>query len=130
MKRAGRNPYYINIKQNKGPPATYTVNELLKSHNHEVLKLPSYHCDLNPIEKKWSLVKRRVAEKNLEQNPKNIVKDTEDVFASVTPDWAIQYKHVEHLEDEYFKNVIDEEMDRFIIFNQHNYNSLLKKIYR
>nr|XP_004932428.2 uncharacterized protein LOC101736207 isoform X1 [Bombyx mori]XP_012551118.1 uncharacterized protein LOC101736207 isoform X1 [Bombyx mori]XP_037867233.1 uncharacterized protein LOC101736207 isoform X1 [Bombyx mori] len=81
---------YNLIKQNKGPP-TYAVNELLKSHNHEVLKLLPYHCDLNPIEKIWSLVQRRVAEKNLEQNPKNSVKLTEDALASVTPeDWAIQ----------------------------------------
>lgn len=105
------------IKQNRGPP-TYAVDELLKSHNHEVLKLPPYHCDLNPIEKIWSLVKRRVAEKNVAQDPKEIVKLTEDAFESVTSqDWASQCKHVEHLEDEYFKNdrLIDEETDRFII---------------
>lgn len=105
------------IKQNKGPP-TYAVDELLKRHNHEVLKLPPYHCDLNPIEKIWSLVKRRVADKNVAQNTKEIVKLTENAFASITPeDWSKQCKHVEHIEDEYFRNdrLIDEETDRFII---------------
>ncbi|KAJ0183291.1 hypothetical protein K1T71_001267 [Dendrolimus kikuchii] len=36
------------IKQNKGPP-TYAVDALLKSHNHELLKLPPYHCDLEKV---------------------------------------------------------------------------------
>lgn len=110
------------IKQNKGTP-TYAVDELLKNHNHEVLKLPPYHCDLNPIEKIWSLVKRRVAEKNVDQDTKKIVKLTEDTFASVTPeDWFKQCKHVEHLEDKYFKNdgLIDEEMDWFIISTEND----------
>ncbi|CAH2103226.1 unnamed protein product [Euphydryas editha] len=48
----------------KGPP-TYAVDELLKAHNHEVLKLPPYHCELNPIVKIWSLVKRKVADINV-----------------------------------------------------------------
>lgn len=71
------------IKQNKGPP-TYAVDELLKSHYHELLRLPPYHCDLNLIEKMWSLVKRRVADKNVGQVPKEIVRLTEEAFESVT----------------------------------------------
>lgn len=105
------------IKQNKGPP-TYAVDALLKSHNHELLRLPPYHCDLNPIEKMWSLVKRRVADKNVGQDPKEIVRLTEEAFETVTAeDWAVQCKHVQHLEEEYLKNdgLMDEEMDRFII---------------
>ena len=29
----------------------YNVDELIKSYGHEVLRLPPYHCDLNPIER-------------------------------------------------------------------------------
>lgn len=108
---------YEIIKQNKGPPV-YAVDELLKQHGHELLRLPPYHCDLNPIEKIWSIAKRRVAEKNVAQDPKQIIELTQRAFASITPeDWSIQCKHVEHIEDEYFKNdgIIDVEMERFII---------------
>ncbi|RVE50547.1 hypothetical protein evm_004774 [Chilo suppressalis] len=108
---------YDIIKRNKEPPL-FAVDELLKQHNHEVVKLPPYHCDLNPIEKIWSLVKRRVADKNVAQDPKRIIELTEAAFASVTPeDWRVQCNHVEHLEDEYFKNdgLVDVEMERFII---------------
>lgn len=83
-----------------------------------MVRLPPYHCDLNPIEKIWSLAKRRVAEKNVAQDPKQIVELTQAAFASITPeDWHIQCKHVENVEDEYFKNdgLIDVEMERFII---------------
>ena len=29
----------------------YRVDDLIKNHGHEVLRLPPYHCDLNPIER-------------------------------------------------------------------------------
>lgn len=108
---------YDIIKTNKEQPV-YEIDELLKQHNHEVVKLPPYHCDLNPIEKIWSLAKRRVAEKNVAQDPKQIMELTQAAFEGITPeDWRIQCKHVEHIEDEYFKNdgLIDVEMERFII---------------
>lgn len=96
---------------------------MLRQHNHEVVKLPPYHCDLNPIEKIWSLVKRRVAEKNVAQDPKQIVELTEAAFASITEDdWHIQCNHVKNVEDEYFKNdgLIDVEMERFIICTEND----------
>lgn len=109
---------YNLIKKYKEPPV-YAIDELLKEHNHEVIKLPPYHCVLNPIEKIWGLVKRRVAEKNVAQDSKEIVTLTEAAFASITADdWKAQCKHVEHVEDEYFKNdgLIDIFMEeRFII---------------
>ncbi|KAJ0174525.1 hypothetical protein K1T71_009633 [Dendrolimus kikuchii] len=114
-------PYHC-TQINKAPtmsnPPTYVVDALLKSHNHELLKLPPYHCDLNLIEKMWRLVKRRVADKNVGQDPKEIVRLTEEAFETVTAeDWAAQCKHVQHLEKEYLKNdgLMDEEIDRFII---------------
>ncbi|CAH2035866.1 unnamed protein product, partial [Iphiclides podalirius] len=80
------------------------VEELLTAHGHEVLRLPPYHCDLNPVEKIWSLVKRKVADKNVEQDPKEIVKSTVEAFESITAeDWTAQCTHVEHLEEEYLK---------------------------
>ena len=36
----------------------YTVDEMVKAAGHEVLRLPPYHCELNPIELAWSQVKR------------------------------------------------------------------------
>ena len=33
------------------PPPTYTIDELLRSHGHEVLRLPPYHPDFNAIQR-------------------------------------------------------------------------------
>lgn len=44
---------YETIKNNKGEPA-YKIEHVLKHESHELVRLPPYHCDLNPIEKGWS----------------------------------------------------------------------------
>lgn len=108
---------YDVIKKNKGEPI-FAIDNLLAEKGHEVVKLPPYHCDLNPIEKIWALMKRRVAEKNVSQDAKQIVALTEAAFATITPDeWRKQCVHVQHLEDEYFKTdgLLDVEMERFVI---------------
>jgi transposase len=35
----------------------YVVDEILKEHGHEVLRLPPYHCQYNPIEMAWGFCK-------------------------------------------------------------------------
>ena len=48
------------------PPPTYTIDELLRRHGHEVLRLPPpYHPDFNAIEMIWSQMKDIVRKTNL-----------------------------------------------------------------
>jgi hypothetical protein len=47
--KAKKPEIYGIVKLNKGPPI-YKVDEFLKRKGHEVLRLPPYHCELNPIE--------------------------------------------------------------------------------
>lgn len=42
----------------------YVIDEKAKEHNKTVLRLPSYHCELNPIEMVWSMVKGHVKSHN------------------------------------------------------------------
>lgn len=42
----------------------YAIDELVKEHGRTVLRLPPYHCELNPIELAWSSVKNYVKMKN------------------------------------------------------------------
>jgi transposase len=35
----------------------YIVDKILNDHGHEVLRLPPYHCQYNPIELAWGLSK-------------------------------------------------------------------------
>ncbi|CAG4939148.1 unnamed protein product [Colias eurytheme] len=91
---------------------------MLEAHGHKVARFLPYHCDLNAIEFTWSLVKRRVASKNVAQYANDIVKLTEEAFKSITAeDWQKQCEHVRHIEDKFREKdgCIDAEIDKFII---------------
>lgn len=91
---------------------------MLQAHGHKVARLPPYHCELNAIEFMWSLVKRRVASKNIGQETNNIVKLTEEAFQTITAeDWQKQCEHVRHIENKLFERdgCMDAGMVKFII---------------
>lgn len=100
-KMTKRELYHL-IVTNK-PPKKYIVDELMKEHGHEVLRLPPYHCDLNPIEYIWNLVKQRVADKNVTQSEREIENLTKKAIKSITvADWKKEINHIERLEKEYW----------------------------
>ena len=46
------------------PKPKYVIDEMAKAAGHEVVCLPPYHCELNPIELCWSQVKGHIKEHN------------------------------------------------------------------
>lgn len=42
----------------------FVIDEMAKSENKTFLRLPPYHCELNPIELIWDQIKNVVASKN------------------------------------------------------------------
>ncbi|XP_022183156.1 uncharacterized protein LOC111042762 [Myzus persicae] len=42
----------------------YVIDEMVKTNDKIVLRLPSYHCELNPIELAWAAVKKHVRDHN------------------------------------------------------------------
>lgn len=55
------------VKRLKPIHNKYVIDELVKSKNHTVLRLPPYHCEqceLNPIELAWSSVQNQVRMNN------------------------------------------------------------------
>ena len=59
------------IRRNK-PEPIYSCDVILQNLGFSVLRLAPYHCDLSPIEYVWSLVKKRVACKNMDTNIKKL----------------------------------------------------------
>lgn len=65
--------------------------------NQRVVRLPPYHCDLNPIELIWANVKQKVAAHNL--GSRDVKQLAEEAFNSITPEtWKNCCNHVVTLE--------------------------------
>lgn len=47
------------------PPPSFVIDQLIRSHGHEVLRLPPYHPELNAIEFIWSQLKTTVRQRNV-----------------------------------------------------------------
>lgn len=105
------------VKDNKLKPV-FEAEELVKKHNHEILLLPPYHCDLNAIELVWSQAKRKVASKNIGipgSEMQNLIKEC---FLSITAnDWKKYTDHVLSVENQYKlrDSIVENELERFII---------------
>ncbi|KAM7285640.1 uncharacterized protein ISCGN_032528, partial [Ixodes scapularis] len=83
------------------PGTVYRIDTLAAAHNQEVLRLPPYHCEFNPIELVWSKVKGYVASKNKLFTLQEVERLLPEVLASVTlEDWRNCCTHVERVEDE------------------------------
>jgi len=53
---------YALIKEHKPRCTKMVIDELAREQGHHVLRLPPYHCKLNPIELIWGQAKGDVAE--------------------------------------------------------------------
>ncbi|GFS59838.1 DDE_3 domain-containing protein [Trichonephila inaurata madagascariensis] len=73
----------------------YRMEEIAEKFDHKILRLPSYHCELNQIERIWSQVKGYVAKENktFELNEINelVTKGIDNVS---TQNWINCIKHV------------------------------------
>lgn len=96
----------------------YLLDETVQTEGHNILRLPPYHPDLNPIELIWADVKSYIARKNTSFNFSEVQKIAEEKIASMGPeDWLRKCEHAKKVEDEYLMNErgIDNIVESFII---------------
>lgn len=96
----------------------YRVDQFAAQAGHVVLRLPPYHCQLNPIKLIWSHVKAYIASKNKTFRIADIERLVYEAFAHVTPEtWAHCVRHVidEEAVMRELDHVIDDVMDNFVI---------------
>jgi hypothetical protein len=80
-------------------------------HGHSVLRLPSYHPELNPIEKIWAQVKNYVATHNVTFKFEDMRKLAEEKFAIIgTSEWENVCRNAIKMEDEYLSR------DKYLFF--------------
>lgn len=91
----------LNIaRQHKTEHIKYVIDEMAQQYNMEVLRLPPYHCELNPIEMIWAQVKGEVARKNSTFKLADVSKLLEQAIGNVTAEtWKKCIGHVEKEED-------------------------------
>ncbi|CAF4800551.1 unnamed protein product [Pieris macdunnoughi] len=106
------------VKNHKSEP-NYQIDEILKSHGHEVLRLPPYHCTLNLIELIWGIMKQKVAPKNVNRPASDIKSLTEEAFSQIGIDERRNScEHVRKIENQFGEKqdrLIEMQEQRFII---------------
>lgn len=60
-----RKPELLMLVKRHKPEALYEIDQILGDHGHTVVRLPPYHCDLNPIELIWGIAKHKIASVNV-----------------------------------------------------------------
>lgn len=109
---------YEIISQNKDKTKKYAVDEMAKSMGFTVLRLPPYHCELNPIEMVWAQVKGYVKSRNTTFKVKDVEELTKESIVNVTSEqWKNYCEHVIKEEAKMWEleGIMDEVVDRVII---------------
>jgi len=73
------------VKAERKNTDNYFIDRLAKGHRHEVLRLPPYHCDLNPIEMVWGNVKEYVTKYNTTGKIDDIITLAEEYMDAYDP---------------------------------------------
>lgn len=95
---------YSIIKMHKPSFKIYKIDDLFSKSGHTVLRLPPYHPDLNPIELIWSLLKGRVAKKNVTFNIDAVERLVSETCESITKDeWKKRCEHTRKIEEAYME---------------------------
>ena len=91
----------LEIKR-KNIQKTFVVDEMAKKYGHVVLRLPPYHCALNPIEMIWSKVKGNARSMNSHPgNAAEVVDMLRRACDTVTnKDWKHCIQHVKKIESD------------------------------
>lgn len=105
------------VKQHKPKYDQYVVDNLAKSKSKTVLRLPPYHCELNPIELIWAQVKGEVARNNTTFKLKDVQNLLHAAIQNVTKEnWVKAIDHVRSIETKMWEvDEIQENLEEFII---------------
>ncbi|XP_040076648.1 uncharacterized protein LOC120848699 [Ixodes scapularis] len=84
-----------NVATVKDRYTKYKVDIMATDVGHTVLRLPPYHCELNPIELIWARVKQEVASKNIAFKPNDAERRLREAVDNVTTvHWHDCVEHV------------------------------------
>ena len=85
------------------------VDSIAKNAGHETLRLPPHHCELNPIEMVWGVLKNYVATENKDMTPKSVEELFRKRHAELKDQpefWKKCVEKVKRIEEDYRKSDI------------------------
>ena len=84
------------VNENKKAYNKYIIDEMAKEQRKIVLRLPPYHCELNPIELIWGDVKNSVAKRNTTFKFADMQNLFREALATITAEkWKKCIQHVQ-----------------------------------
>ncbi|CAH2013297.1 unnamed protein product [Acanthoscelides obtectus] len=107
------------VKDHKAEYQKYAIDEMAASQNKTVLRLPPYHCEVNPIELIWAEVKNYIAKHNTTFkfcDLKGLFKEALELITAQK--WENCIKHVkDKVEKRMWEldNILEEQVEPFII---------------
>jgi transposase len=96
----------------------HVVDLLAEEKNMMVLRLPPYHCELNPIELVWAFIKNDVAANNTTFKFSDVKILFQQALAKVLPEhWKNNIEHVKKVESQMWEidNLTDSTIEEIII---------------
>ncbi|XP_077283238.1 uncharacterized protein LOC143909211 [Arctopsyche grandis] len=82
----------------------FVLDKILEAHGHNVLRLPPYHPELNPIELLWGIIKGKVASKNVMFDLKVVEELFRKEAESITIDkFRDVWRHVKKHEEKFIE---------------------------
>nr|XP_037276792.1 uncharacterized protein LOC119169885 [Rhipicephalus microplus] len=99
------------------PSIVYRIDTLAATHGHEVLCVPPYHCEFNPIELVWSQIKGYIVARNTGFTLAEVEKLLPEALASVKQEkWQNCCAHVEQVEAEAWERdmIVDSEIEPLV----------------
>ena len=109
---------YELVKRHKPREKKYIIDGIAREHGHEIVRLPPYHCDLNPIELIWANIKSYVARKNTTWKMKDVQNLCKEAGEQVTPaNWRDAIQSTTKVEDYYWRTdgILEERVGELII---------------
>lgn len=101
------------VREIKSKYSSYIIDNMAKAAGHTVLRLPPYHCEFNPIELAWAMVKKYVKAKNTTYKLDDVRQLLNTAIERVTKEnWENFIRHVIEEEEKIMK--VDDIMDDII----------------
>jgi len=95
-------PELVEILKKIATEPLYAIDEIARSHGHEVIRTPPYHPELQPIETCWGVVKNHVA-RNCNFTMNNLIEQLDSGFDKVTAKTCVEIiAKVRKFEDEFW----------------------------